>query len=932
MIGLGSLKFIVPLVLLGCGAAAVALYVMKTRRRHLPIQRTKTLYTPPTDSVRKVVLDNGMRIVVFKNPVVPSVLVQIAFDVGSYVEESGERGLAHLLEHMIFKGTEKLSETDIDTIARKYGASFNAFTSRDVTSYYFETNKNNWKPFVPLLADCMQNSRFDAEHLASEVKAVMQELRMGRDNFTQRMLHKALELLFPANHPYHMPLIGYKEDLLSMSAQHLKEFYKKYYRPDRATLFLIGDVDIDDAVQYAQAQFKDIKAEGPVVRREFPTLIPELEAHTSRIYEDVKSPQYCYYWAIPGTKSTDELTVSVLEAILGFGQAGRLHRVLVDEKKVATSVSVAAVKFMEAGVFLVLVEPHEGNAEMCASLVKDEIEKIIKDGVHVDEIERIAKNVNRSFFETLQDFNKFSYSWINSYFSTGDEMRIFKRVNEFYDVTSSALQAFAKVHLDPFLMNSIEVLPLPDAKRSHKESIKKASQELDQKILARYQRKSPIEEPRAALTTPAPESLAFTFPKPEKVIELANGLKVILMTKRDTPLVSLACAFKDSSYLSETKDGILLDIAMDMLLEESKGSSKKDNVDFFEMHGAGYTYGLRGGRFVCLKQDFEAITQHFFYVLTQPTFPKAAFEKLKKITVEGLRRAQDSAKEVGRRMLKSAMYPNHPYAWTLDEALKVVEQATLADVQKLYAEYVCPANMVLSVVGDFDESGVQALLEKSCTGWHLGLRKNVQIPAASKQLPMQIDHTMMRDQVMLYLGKQSPVTIKDEDYVPLQLLSTICFDSLGSRIYKVREQTGLFYSAGGTFAANATREHGFDYMAMLVSPENVVLAEQKLHEFMAMIVRDGLTQEELEEARIIYLKGLIDVISSPSVVAATFCSLDSLGLGFDYYDTVLQRVQKYSLDELNALARKHINTKDMTRIRVGPTSLMSDNKPSVQIQ
>jgi len=140
-------KVKIGLLILIAGAVIVALYwiLVKTKQKNSASQRN--VFAVPTERIRKKVLENGMQVVVFQNKSLPKVLVQIAYDVGSYVEGSGERGLAHLIEHMIFKGTNTFSESDIDAIARKYGAHFNASTSLDVTTYYFETNKNNWKPF-----------------------------------------------------------------------------------------------------------------------------------------------------------------------------------------------------------------------------------------------------------------------------------------------------------------------------------------------------------------------------------------------------------------------------------------------------------------------------------------------------------------------------------------------------------------------------------------------------------------------------------------------------------------------------------------------------------------------------------------------------------------------------------------------------------------
>ena len=339
------------LILALIAAAGFAVYWLLLRGRYSSTSRSRSFFTIPVDRVKKAVLDNGMHVVVFSNPSLPKVLVQIAYDVGSYVEENGERGLAHLVEHMIYKGTNTLSETDIDSIARKYGAHFNAFTALDVTSYYFETDKNNWKPFLPILADCMQNARFDPDHLASEIKAVIQELKMYKDDYWRTMILKACELIFPPNHPYHTPTIGFKEDLLSLKPENLKNFYKKYYRPDRATLFIVGDVNLDDAIAEANKHFASIKADQSSVVKPFPMIIPELVTNHTRYFEDVTKEQMGFYWVIPGLKSNTEHVASALETLLGGGQSGRLYRLLVDEQRVASSVYVKSAKFMEAGIF-----------------------------------------------------------------------------------------------------------------------------------------------------------------------------------------------------------------------------------------------------------------------------------------------------------------------------------------------------------------------------------------------------------------------------------------------------------------------------------------------------------------------------------------------------------------------------------------------------
>ena len=176
--------------------------------------------------IHKETLDNGLTILFYHKEHTPEVMLQIVYDVGSRDEESQEYGFAHLIEHMIFKGTEKLSEKDIDEIATKFGAISNAYTSYDKTAYWFYTDNKNWKVFLDILADCMGNVRFDEDQLSSEIKAVYEEIKTRDEDGSGNLFTE----LFPSNHPYHHPVLGYKENILNVDVQDVKVFYKKYYK------------------------------------------------------------------------------------------------------------------------------------------------------------------------------------------------------------------------------------------------------------------------------------------------------------------------------------------------------------------------------------------------------------------------------------------------------------------------------------------------------------------------------------------------------------------------------------------------------------------------------------------------------------------------------------------------------------------------------
>lgn len=875
----------------------------------------------PKDKIKKATLSNGMTILVFENHSIPKVLVQIAYDIGGAVEQAGERGLAHLIEHMIFKGTQKLSESDIDAIARKYGASFNAFTSYDETSYYFEVNKDNWKPFIGILADCMQNARFDKEHLASELKAVISELRMYRDDYWRFSFERAMEMAFPSNHPYHFPLIGFREELAALKAENLKTFYSKYYHPQRATLFIVGDINADEAIASAKEQFEKLPNNAKTKRASFPEIIPDVVSKKSVIYRDVSSPNLCFFWLVPGMKSDKKLLLDSIEFILGWGEGSRLYARLVDEEKVATGVSVSAISLFDSSMLLILAQPKEGAVAKCKEIIENELLKIANFGVSQKELSKLVKVKRRQFFNLLEDNQQFTYKWLKSFFINRDEFDIFEQVNKYSDVTSKEISKFVQDYLDPLEMSEIQILPVPETKKAILSKAREAEDKLDERILSSHKRTSPKEETKFVNTLSAPTALNFTFPKPEREFRLKNGLKVLLKKNSFTPSVAANIYFTDASYFASAKDGILIDLMMNLLLEYSKGYTKKENLTFFENEGAAVSFDVSGGKINSLIENFDTVFKHFTYVLTKPIFRQEDLDKIRTIFINNFERSKDDPKAVGRRILRNIVYPNNPFSWTFEEAIDLLEKVELKDIEELHKKYISPSAFVLSIVGDFDLDKMQAFLESSFSFWSGPEYKPIAIPEDKIQATTKdIDYYMLRDQAVLILGRPSPINLYNPDLIPLRLLNFVCLYSLGSRLYKLREETGLFYSSGGAWAANATKEHGFDFVLTMLNASLIGEAEKKIKAMLDEIAKHGITQFEIETGRAIYLKEIVDLCEGNSSLASQFAFLEASGLGFDYYDKVINVLNNITLPEINKIAKQYCGSSNMSRIRIGRIS------------
>lgn len=923
---------------IGVGVAAIgALVLWVIFKRRIPEQVEVEAPQLPAhdtlpilqDRITKVVLENGLTVLVCKQGTAPKVLVQIAYDVGSAIEQEGERGLAHLLEHMIFKGTEKMEEGDIDAIARKYGADFNAFTSHDMTSYYFEADANNWQHFVPILADCMQNARFDDQHLASEVKAVIQELRMYRDSHWHVMVDHAFTTLFPANHPYHHPIIGYKEDLADISGKRLKAFYDKYYHPSRAVLCIVGDVDPEEAIQQARDAFEGIECKAKDQQPPFIPLTHPLRTYTTTLYQDVQHEQVGLYWRIPGLDSGNHAVVSAVEYVLGGGISSRLYSHLVDELQIASSVRVGAEQLAVSGIFLITIEVKKGQREQCIQAVVSQLDQIVQDGCEEIELYKMVKNRQRQHMLALHHLNNFTYHWLESYFSTRDELSFFKDANTYAAITPAQVKRFCAQWLNTRDMHRVILTSLSEASREVWQQEQAKIEEYYQFLLDHHKRTDPLAEPKLVDTLPAPKPLTFNFPQPTRVARnLSNDLVVVTYTEKSLPIVSAVLMFKQAAYFARAKEGVGIDIMMALLLEGSQGMSKEAVLSHFDLHGAQYGYSGRGMSLTCSRAVFGEVFDHAMHVLTKPKFSQASFDKIRDIFIHSYEQKKDSAQQVAMRRLKQSIYHKHPYGWSFDDMIEYIRSLTIQDIEKLHARYVCSSQMVLSVSGDIEPAYAEQVAIESSAQWQQGSYSPPVYPARQEAPQQNIAIPMLRDQVVVAYGRPSSVPMHDPKHIMLDLLSYICFHSLGSKLFTLRERTGLFYTAAGGWGIDIHQEDGFDYLYAIVSPENLSFADEAIMKLLEEIAQEGVTKQELNAARQLYTKEMIDATTDVRTLAGLFANIETMGIGYDYYDKALRVVHDMSAEQISKLASDYVNTDRFVRVSVGRGSEDTAASPS----
>ncbi len=867
-------------------------------------------------TVSKHVLSNGMTILVRPLHNVPQVSVQLWYNVGSKDEMDKERGIAHLIEHMIFKGTNTLSESDINMVTHKLSGSCNAFTSYDYTGYLFNFPTQHWKESFNIMSDCMTNCSFKDYMLNSEMKAVIQELKMYRDRYDRSLVDEMIGMIFH-DHPYHHPIIGYKQDLWSVTSDALRKFYKKHYLPNNATLVVVGDVDPQEVFALAEEKFGSIPADLTYKKRDH-YYGQDIVSKSVTLFRDVKQPVVLFTFVVPGIRSKQDSTLELLARILGSGKGSRLYRKLVNGQKIATSLSASSEELFDYGLFFVMVEPRsERDIPAIEQSIIDEIELIKKEGITDKELTRAIKKTEMGLYSLMESFEHQAYEIGKFYLATGDENYLFNYLNKPRDQLKKELHDIMATYLRPSVMHKGFVLPLPDQERGAWATLQKKSDEEDNRILAARVRKEPVEQPVYAKTVSIKDPELFDYPK-AKVMELGNGVKVMSYYNDNTPKIDLILDLKAKHYFDPAhKLGLSLFVSK-MLLEGTKNYTAEALIDAIESRGMSIACYPGGIALSMLRDDFEFGLSIIQEILTNATFNKNEMEKVRMQLLARLRNFWDDPRYFSGQLTKEEIYKGHPYSKSSLGTIESIKKISQKDLIDYYKTYISPDGARLAVVGDIKDGDNKALLEKTIGSWQGPPIKDIEFPSVKQPEKDEVNFPINRDQVVLrFAGLSVERTHPDYDKLLLfdQIFSGGALGSMASRLFQLREQSGLFYTIGGSLIAGADEQPGMFLVQTIVSLDRLKEAEKVIKQTIDTAA-DNVEQNEFDEARRAIINAQVDNFSSNYNIATVLLFLDRYRFPADFFDRRSAALDKISIADMTDAAKRVLGNKLLT-LRVG---------------
>jgi len=849
---------------------------------------------------------NGLKLVVFVEPSRPKLTVNMTVMVGSRHEGYGEAGMAHLLEHMLFKPTAKHPQPDRDLVER--GADYNGTTWVDRTNYYetLPASDENLEFAIGWEADRLVNCPIKAEDLASEMTVVRNEFEMGENSpkgvLEQRMFATAFEW-----HNYGKSTIGNRADIERVPADSLRVFYKKYYRPDNVVLFVGGRVDEARVVELVQKHFGPIaKPEEPIrsTYTEEPAQDGERQVTLRRVGK-VGVAAVVYH--IPAASDPDFAAVSVLEAILSADKTGRLYKALVERRR-ASKVEGVAYSWHDPSGMIFAAEAAAGNEPAAvAEGMLDAIQEVVTQGVTDQEVTRAKRTLLKLWDQQSIDTPGFLVG-LTEWQGAGDWRLAFLFRDQLGKVTRDDVNRVAKKYLQTSNQTVGLYIPTTEPQRTPIASAPDVAQ-----VLRDYRGRD--EFSIGEVFDPSPAAI-------EKRIQRSRieGVKVAFLTKKNRGGsvvlrvrlrygsaeslfgLSTGCAFLPELMARGTKtmNAEQLQDRLDELSASLVASGRPGEAEFYIQTRREHVVELIG----LLKQ-----------ILREPTFPADQFAILKDNRLGTLREQSAEPQALAPRAVQQKLSP-YPagdvrYTPTLEEELSLVEDLTLETVRRIYSEFLSAAAGEIAVVGDFDDAEVKTALTSMLTGWKSQIAYE-RIPRDAKNLPApeQIRiRTPDKENAMYFAGLLMPLRDDDPDYPALIVGNDILGGSgFASRLMgRIREKEGLSYGVGSALRAMSLDRRGTLSLYAISNNANIDRVVSLAREEIDRILKEGVTDAELAESKQGYLQSQQADRGDDSRLVQLLVDALFTDRTLQFQAGVERGVSELTRDQVQSALRKHID-------------------------
>ncbi len=858
------------------------------------------------DSAVRATLENGMRVVIVRDPLAPVVTVEENYLAGADETPAGFPGMAHAQEHMAFRGCAGLSADQIAAIYAQLGGTQNADTQQTITQYFVTVPAQDLEVALRLDSACMQDVDDSQEQWAEERGAIEQEVARDLSNPTYKFLTRLNEDLF-AGTPYAHDALGTKASFDATTAAMLKKFYEEWYAPNNAILVITGDVDPASALAKVKQLYGPIKRKALPPRPEIQ--LPPAKADSFTIESNLPYVLVCVAFRMPGTSSPDFAAVRILSDVIG-SQRADLYGLVPLGKALGTEFGVAETYPKASIGFAIAAVPAAADPAPITGEMKKILAAYADKGVPAELVEAAKKGEIADAEFQRNSISDLAAVWSQALADEGRESPE-DLVQAMKKVTLADVNRVAKTYLS--VADAVVATLKPSASGAAVAGKGFGGAEVTTAAPTK-----PVALPEWAEASVKRLKVPEAPARPADMT-LSNGLRLIVQTEKASSTVTVIGAVKHEpdlqtpsgqegdedvlgelfSYGTETRDRLAFQKALDDIAASESG---------------GTNFSLK-----VLKQDFAKGVELLADNELHPALPPAAFPIVRGQVAQFVAGTLATPEYRANRALDSALLPKGDPA--LREATPpTVSALTLADIKSYYAKVFRPDMTTIAVIGDVTPEEARTVFEKWFGAWKSeGTKPTVTLPAVPPNQPAAVnvpDPTRVQD--LVELAQEVPINRFNPDYYALQLGDHVLGGGFyATRLYRdLRQKTGYVYNVDNALHATETRAtysvtYGCD-------PENVSKARLLVERDLVAMRTTDVTEAELQQAKALLLRQITMSESSEDAVASGFVARALVGLPLDESIRAAQRYYALSAEQVRAAFQKWIRPDAFVQVVRGP--------------
>ncbi len=851
----------------------------------------------------KIVLDNGLRLIVHEDHKAPIVGVNIWYHVGSKNELPGKSGFAHLFEHLMFNGSENYNNDYFKLLESIGGTDLNGTTNSDRTNYFQNVPVAALDQILWLESDRMGHllGVIDQGRLDEQRGVVQNEKRQGENQPYGREREMVAKALYPAGHPYSWTTIGSMEDLNAASLEDVKNWFKTYYGTANAVISIAGDIKTDEVIAKVKKYFGNIPAGPALIKPE--VNVPRRLSDTRQSYQDrVTEARIQMYWNSPQWGVPDVDYLDLASQILTSGKSSRLYKKLVYEDQVSTIVGSYNGTREMAGEFVVSVRVKPGkDVQSVEASVNAVLNEFIEKGPTQEELDRAKADL---FSQTIKGLER-----IGGFGGKSDilaESEIFGGNPDSYKND----------------LKWIATATIEDVQNAVKHWLTSGKHVIVCTPFPNYQ-VSGVEADRSKIPALTPQPPSY-FPDLQTAT-LKNGMTVTLAKRTGAPNISLELVV-DAGYAADqfSKAGTT-SLAMNLLDEGTKALSSLQISDRLQTLGSTiFSYSDLDASYVemsTLQYTFDQALDLYADIILNPAFADNEFKRLKELQLNTIKREGTQPNQMAMRALPKFLYgAGHAYSNPLTGSgyTETVLSITREDVLKFYDTWFKPNNAKLIVVGDIDMKELVASLEKRFEGWKRGEvpLKNIKGGAAGKfntvyliDKPESKQSTIMAGSLVDPYGKVNEIA--------REAMENVFGGDFTSRLnMNLREDKHWSYGAG-TRLMEAKGQRPFLAVAPVQTDKTKESVLEIIKEYKAITGDRPITAEEFDRTKTNTSLQLPGRWETNNAVSSSIEEIIKYDLPVDYYKNFDKNVRNLSLEDVRKVSKQLINPDKLTWLIVG---------------